>query len=101
VGAVGQPVILPLNVTSVLFIQTRLVAALACLGGHRLSDERIRSLAGLCLCGNAAKALFQEMATRVVEQWVPTLTRQVVQKTLVCIFKIWRSVIQRWPPHKG
>lgn len=82
-GVVALPVILPLNVTSVLFIQTRLVAALACLGGHRLSDERIRALAGLCLCGNAAKALLQEMATRIVEQWTPTLARQVMQKTLV------------------
>jgi hypothetical protein len=62
------PVTLPLNVTSVLFLETRLVAAIACLGQHRLSDERIRALAGLCLCGNAAKALLQELSLQSINR---------------------------------
>lgn len=82
-GIVALPLTLPFNITSVLFIQTRLVAAIACLGGHRLTDERIRILTGLCLCGNAAKALLQELAIKMMEPWKPAITRHVVEKTLV------------------
>lgn len=84
-GVVALPFTLPLNVTSVLFLQTRLVAALACLGGHRLTDERIRALAGLCLCGNAARALLHEVAMKAVERWTRTFTEQVVRKTLMML----------------
>ncbi|MHA6632366.1 hypothetical protein ACX3OY_01030 [Citrobacter farmeri] len=81
-GVVALPVTLPLNVTSVLFLQTRLVAAIACLGQHRLSDERIRALAGLCLCGNAAKALLQELTLQAANRWTTTIMQQVAEKTL-------------------
>jgi len=84
-GVVALPVTLPLNVTSVLFIQTRLVAALACLGQHRLSDERIRALAGLCLCGNAAKALLQDLTLQAVDRWSAAVIQRVTEKTLALL----------------
>lgn len=84
-GVVTLPVTLPLNITSVLFLQTRLVAAIACLGQHRLSDERIRALAGLCLCGSAAKALLQELSLQVVDRWTSVVTQQVTEKTLALL----------------
>ncbi|MFT2937620.1 hypothetical protein [Enterobacter sp. 03-F-08-SI-ECC] len=82
-GVVAMPVTLPLNITSVLFLQTRLVAAIACLGKRNLADERIRALAGLCLCGNAAKALLQEVALQAMEDWTRPFTQRIVEKTLV------------------
>lgn len=82
-GVVAMPVTLPLNITSVMFLQTRLVAAIACLGKRNLADERIRALAGLCLCGNAAKALWQEVALQTMDNWTRPFTRQIVEKTLV------------------
>lgn len=84
-GVVALPVTLPLNITSVLFLQTRLVAALACLGQHRLSDERIRALAGLCLCGNAAKALLQDLTLQAVDRWTAVVAQQVAEKTLALL----------------
>ncbi|WP_193163254.1 EcsC family protein [Enterobacter ludwigii] len=82
-GVVAMPITLPLNITSVLFLQTRLVAAIACLGKRNLADERIRALAGLCLCGNAAKALLQEVALQAMDNWTRPFTRRIVEKTLV------------------
>lgn len=84
-GVIVLPFTLPLNITSVLFLQTRLIAALACLGGHRLADERIRALAGLCLCGNAARALLHEITMKAVERWTRTFTEQVMQKMLILL----------------
>lgn len=82
-GVVALPVLMPLNITSVLFLQTRLVAAIACIGKHNLADERIRALAGLCLCGNAAKLLLQELAIQTMERWTTVVTQQIVEKTLL------------------
>lgn len=84
-GVVALPVTLPLNITSVLFLQTRLVAAVACLGQHRLSDERIRALAGLCLCGNAAKALLQDLTLQAIDRWTTAVAQQVTEKTLALL----------------
>lgn len=84
-GIVALPVTLPLNVTSVLFIQTQLVAALASLGQHRLSDERIRALAGLCLCGNAVKALLQDLTLQAANTWSTAVAQQVTEKTLALL----------------
>lgn len=84
-GVVALPVILPLNVTSVLFIQTRLVAALTCLGQHRLSDKRIRALTGPCLCGKAAKALLQDLTLHTTSRWTTTIMQQVAEQTLACL----------------
>lgn len=84
-GVVALPVTLPLNISSVLFLQTRLVAAVASLGQHRLSDERIRALAGLCLCGNAAKALLQELTLQGIDRWTTAVAPQVMEKTLALL----------------
>lgn len=84
-GVVALPVTLPLNITSVLFLQTRMVAALACLGQHRLSDERIRALAGLCLCGNAAKALLQDLTLQAIDRWTTAVAQQATEKTLALL----------------
>ena len=79
-GVVALPVTLPLNITSVLFLQTRLVAAIASLGGHRLSDERIRALAGICLCGNAAKALLQDLALQALDRVSDSMLEHASQR---------------------
>ena len=41
-GLPAMPVTLPANLTSVLFIQIRMIAALAYLGGYDLNDDRVR-----------------------------------------------------------
>lgn len=84
-GVVALSVTLSLNITSVLFLQTRLVAAVACLGQHRLSDECIRALAGLCLCGNAAKALLQDLTLQAIDRWTTAVAQQVMEKTFALL----------------
>ena len=43
-GLITLPVSLPANITSVLYVQIRMIAALAKMGGYDLKDDRVKSL---------------------------------------------------------
>lgn len=64
-GVLTLPVALPANLSSVLYLQTRLAAAIACLGGEDLRDERVKTLILLCLCGSAATELAKELGLKM------------------------------------
>lgn len=59
------PVTLPANLTSVLFIQIRMIAAIACLGGYDPNDDRVKTLCLVCLCGNAARTMLRDAGIEV------------------------------------
>jgi len=61
-GLVTMPVTIPANLASVLLIQLRMIAAIAILRGYKPSDERVRTLAFLCLVGGAAADVLQEVS---------------------------------------
>jgi hypothetical protein len=43
-GIITIPVTLPANIVSVLYVQVRMIAAIAHMGGHDLKDDRVKSL---------------------------------------------------------
>src|SRR3989339_944934 len=53
-GIMAMPVTLPANITSVLYVQIRMIAAIAYMGGHDLRDDRVKTFVYLCLAGNSA-----------------------------------------------
>ena len=53
-GLALLPASLPANLAGTLFLQLRMVQAMAILCGHDLKDKRVRALCGLCLCGAKA-----------------------------------------------
>jgi hypothetical protein len=52
-GIITLPVTLPANVTSVLYIQMRMIAAVAVIGGYDVSSDQVQSLVYACLTGSA------------------------------------------------
>lgn len=63
-GVVLMPVTLPANITSVMYVQTRMVASIAHMGGYDIRDDRVKSLVYACLCGNAAKDVVKEVGIK-------------------------------------
>jgi hypothetical protein len=53
-------VAIPANLASVLYIQFRMVAAIALLGGHDLRETRIKSLEFTCLSGKFEAGILHE-----------------------------------------
>ncbi len=52
-GIMTIPVTLPANLASVLFIQIRMIASIAYMGGYDLNDDRVKTLCFTCLVGAA------------------------------------------------
>ena len=43
-GIITLPVAIPANVASVMYVQIRMIAAIAHMGGYNLNDDRVKSL---------------------------------------------------------
>lgn len=56
-GIITLPVALPANLTSVLYVQIRMVAAIAYIGGHDVDSDEVKTLIYLCLTGNSMKEI--------------------------------------------
>lgn len=83
-GVVLMPVTVPANITSVIYVQVRMIAAIAHMGGHDLDDDRVKALVYACLCGNAAKDIVKEVGIKVgvklTEQAIKNISSQVILK---------------------
>ena len=64
-GAIALPVALPANLLSSLYIQLRLVAAIAHLRGHDLESAEVRTLALACLTGSKAADTLKDAGIRL------------------------------------
>jgi hypothetical protein len=58
-GLIILPVAIPANIASVLYVQMRMVAAIAHMGGYDLRDDRVKTFVYMCLCGNEIKDIFK------------------------------------------
>lgn len=83
-GFALMPVTIPANITSVMYVQVRMIAAIAHMGGHDLENDRVKALVYACLCGNAAKDIVKEIGikvgTKLTEQAIKNISSQVIVK---------------------
>lgn len=52
-GLITMPVALPANIASTVYIQIRMVAAIAHIAGHDVKHDKVKTLIYLCLLGNS------------------------------------------------
>ena len=86
-GLPAMPVTLPANLTSVLFIQIRMIAALACLGGYDLNDDRVKTLCFACLCGNAARTILREAGVEIGKKMAVAALKRLPGRAFIEINK--------------
>jgi hypothetical protein len=64
-GIITLPVTLPANLLSVLYLQLRMVAAIAHIRGHNLKSDNVRALAIACLVGTGVTDLLKDAGVTV------------------------------------
>lgn len=67
-GVLALPLTLasiPANITNVLYVQMRMVAALAKMGGYDLKSDQVQTMIYVCMTGSAASDLFKEAGMKV------------------------------------
>lgn len=67
-GLVTLPVAIPANVSSVLYVQLRMIASIALIGGYDLQDDSIQSLVYLCLVGTAINDVVKQAGITIGEK---------------------------------
>lgn len=82
-GVITLPVAIPANITSVMYVQVRMTAAIAHMGGYDLSDDRVKTLVYAFLCGNAIKDVLKEAGIVIGKK----LTEAMIRKLSVEVLK--------------
>lgn len=77
-GIITLPVAIPANFTSVLFVQLRMIAAIAHMCGYDVHNRKVKTLVYVALCGSAVSDLLKEVGIRYSTQ----LTANMLNKYL-------------------
>lgn len=58
------PITLPVNIVAVIFIQIRMISAIAKIGEYDLNDEKVAMLVKSCIIGNSIKEILKDMSIK-------------------------------------
>jgi len=67
-GLITLPVAIPANVASVIYVQLRMIATVAKIGGYDPSDDQVRTMAYVCLTGSAAADIIKKAGINIGEK---------------------------------
>jgi uncharacterized protein (DUF697 family) len=84
-GIITMPVTLPANITSVLFVQIRMIAAIAHMGGYDLHDDRIKTFVYACLVGNSAKEVIKSAGVQISKKLATNAIKSISGKVITQI----------------
>ena len=62
-GLLTLPVAIPANISSVIFVQIRMIATIAKMRGYNLKDDQVKTLVFVALTGQAATDIFWSLPT--------------------------------------
>lgn len=84
-GVITLPVAIPANIASVMYVQIRMIAAIAHMAGYDLRDDRVKTLVYTCLCGNAAKDIVKEFGIKIGTKLTETAIKKISSEVIVKI----------------
>lgn len=84
-GLLTLPVTLPANITSVLYVQIRMIAAIAKMGGYDLRDDRVKSLVYTCLVASSASDVMKQTGITIGKKIATSALENMSASVLVKI----------------
>jgi uncharacterized protein (DUF697 family) len=83
-GVVTMPIGIPANIASVLYVQVRMIAAIAVMGGYDLRSDQVKTLVYLALIGNSIKDVVKNVAISIGEKsakaMIKNLSKEAIKK---------------------
>lgn len=86
-GILTMPVTIPANISSVMYIQIRMIASIAYIGGYDLRDDKVKTLVYTCLAGNAAKDILKDIGIVIGTKMTTNMIKNISGKTILAINK--------------
>lgn len=84
-GLLTLPVTLPANITTVLYVQIRMIAAIAKMGGYDLKDDRVKSLVYTCLVASSASDVVKQTGIAIGQKLAMNALKNMSADVLVKI----------------
>ena len=84
-GLLTLPVTIPADLASSLYIELRMIAAIAAMRGYNVQDDAVKTLVYICIVGNAAGDVLKQTGIKIANQYaakslLPKLTREIIVK---------------------
>lgn len=84
-GIITLPVTIPANIASVIYVQIRMIAAIAHIKGYNIKDDRVRSLVYMCLCGKGATDIAKTAGIKIGNKLTESMIKKIPGTTLTKI----------------
>lgn len=84
-GIIVLPVTLPANVASVMYVQVRMIAAIAHIKGYDLKDDQVKTFVFVCLTGKSASDIFKSTGIKVGNAFAKQGVVKIPGKVIVTI----------------
>ena len=84
-GLITLPVSIPANIGSVLYVQLRMVAGIAKLGGYDIKSDQVQTMVYLALTGSALKDVVKQVGIKFGEKTLQAAIKKIPGKALVAI----------------
>lgn len=84
-GFTTLPVTLPANITSVLYVQMRMIAAIALIRGYDLNDDEVQTFVYSCIAGVTIADTFKQAGIKVGNKIILNSVNKIPGKALVKI----------------
>lgn len=67
-GLLTMPITIPANISSVLYVQIRMVAAVAYMSGFNIRDDKVKTFVYVALCGSSASEVMKKAGIKITEK---------------------------------
>lgn len=84
-GLITLPVAVPANITSVLYVQMRMVAAIAYMGGYDLQSDKVQTFVYACLLGNSLNDVLKGTGVKFGQKLATNSIQKISGETIVKI----------------
>lgn len=89
-GFTTMAVGVPANITSVLYVQLRMIAAIAIMAGYDPRQDQVQTLAYTCLLGSAAGGAIKDAGIKITEKVTENYIKKIITREVTT--KINQSV---------
>lgn len=84
-GLITLPVAVPANVSSVLYVQIRMIACLAHMGGYDTSSDQVQTLVYACLAGISVDQVIKQIGIKAGLKFTNAMVKKIPGSVLIRI----------------
>ncbi len=86
-GVITLPVAIPANISSTLYVQMRMIAAIAHIAGHDIHNDKVKTMMMVCLTGNAVNEVLKDTGVMLTTKLATVAIKNISSETLKAINK--------------